>query len=328
MRAYTLLAAAALCVCAPSGADAAIERRIHFQGRLGDAYGQPITQPSGIPMTLTVFTSASGVESCHGESLVVPVRAGYFEVDLGDGASVGSCNFAVPYFLELQVGGDPLPMRPRIPIAAVPYAFLADRLYVAPDQAWPAGNAASNVPLINTVLNVGLNADIWDGHHWPDINIPIYECGQGTGQLSSVSPCIHKTHGAKMCAESCCADAIPPPPPPDAGPPDAGPPCDSSFCDAGSHGGDGGGGGGGGGPPPPDPPPPPPGGGGGASGATLDQAPPCPYACVEIDHECVEIESCNGIGWTSLRGFHDQRTCLCYPADYGLIYGLLRPSGP
>jgi hypothetical protein len=253
-------------------------------------------------MTLTVFTSPTGTESCHGETLDVPVRAGYFEVDLGDGTGVGSCNFAVPYFLELQVGADTMPMRPRIPIAAVPYSFLADRLYVAPDQAWPPGNSASNVPLINTVLNIGLNADIWDGHHWPDINVPIYECGLGTGQLSSVSPCTHKTYGAKACADSCCATD-----PPDAGPPDA-------ARDAGYHW-----------PWTPDAAPPPPPGGTGPSAALLDPAPDCPYGCVEIDHECVEVETCNTI---DLRGFRDERTCLCYPADYGLFYGFLRPLGP
>jgi hypothetical protein len=109
------------------GAHAQVPQRIHYQGYLTSASGQPVN--ATLSMSFTLYDAASGGTPLWSETQPsVAVTNGSFSVALGSVAPLGLA-FDKPYWLGVAVGAD-AEMTPRQPLAAAPYALGARALAV------------------------------------------------------------------------------------------------------------------------------------------------------------------------------------------------------
>ncbi|HEY3358622.1 MAG TPA: hypothetical protein VGQ83_35570 [Polyangia bacterium] len=193
-------------------ARADVPRVINFQGRLADKTGTPVTS-TGYTITFAVFdTDASGA-ACHSETRVLPVTSGLFSVRIGEVGGLNSaCDFAKPYWLEVQVAGD-APLSPRLQLTPAVYAFSAGGLVangVPPGTGGSmlrtVGNGAGQVPRNSGqgVVNVNLNCSYLGGNNLLAVGAvasrPLYVlhpgCTNASGDLTSEPTCTTYLSGA------------------------------------------------------------------------------------------------------------------------------------
>jgi hypothetical protein len=129
---------------------ASIPQAVNYQGFLVDDAGTPVDGP--VDLQFDLYKSAGGGSSLWSESQAsVPVAEGYFVVRLGSVTPLSATVFELPagadtLYLQISVlndGGGPTVL-PRQPLAAVPYAFLAEGAAAAPWEGLsgvPAGFA-------------------------------------------------------------------------------------------------------------------------------------------------------------------------------------------
>jgi hypothetical protein len=104
---------------------AQIPTTLTYQGVLADTLGNP--KPDGAySFTFRLFESASGGTSIWSETKSLSVRSGLFFTALGDQTPLGTVQFDRPYWLSLQVGGDP-ELSPRVPLTSAGYSMNALR---------------------------------------------------------------------------------------------------------------------------------------------------------------------------------------------------------
>jgi hypothetical protein len=102
-----------------------IPHLINYQGRLTDSQGTPITGTKAV--TFRIYDTESGGSALWSETYSnLAFDRGIFNVMLG-GVTALNLAFDKPYWLSIQVGGDP-EMSPRLVLASSGYAFNADRL--------------------------------------------------------------------------------------------------------------------------------------------------------------------------------------------------------
>jgi hypothetical protein len=112
---------AALVAATPAWAQS-LPDHVHFEGRVLDATGQPVTGQRD--MQFDAFEAITGGTALWSQDLSgVTVTDGYFSVDLPVASPPGALGTPGARFLEVTVGTDVL--APRQPIAAVPYAASA-----------------------------------------------------------------------------------------------------------------------------------------------------------------------------------------------------------
>jgi hypothetical protein len=98
-----------------------IPQQINYQGYLTNAVGVPVNGP--VNMTFRIFDVSLGGSSLWTETQNnVPVSYGVYNVTLGSQTPI-NLSFNVPYFLEIEIGGEVL--SPRRAITSVGYAFRA-----------------------------------------------------------------------------------------------------------------------------------------------------------------------------------------------------------
>jgi hypothetical protein len=124
---WQILAASCVSLAALSpGARADIPRTIAFHGALAAASGEP--KPDGTyHVSFRLFDAATGGSPLWSEPdlpVVVSGGKGLFAATLGSPTWFGNLPFNKPYFLGVQVQGDP-EMTPRLALASVPYALTA-----------------------------------------------------------------------------------------------------------------------------------------------------------------------------------------------------------
>lgn len=125
MRAIVLLLTVAL---SWGIAHAQVPKTINYQGFLTNAVGTPVTSPSAVTMTFSLFATLTGGAPLWSESQSVTVTGGVFNVVLGAGTLAGgtplaNLAFNIPYFLEVSVASETL--SPRSVLSASPYALHA-----------------------------------------------------------------------------------------------------------------------------------------------------------------------------------------------------------
>ena len=104
-----------------SQGQAAIPQQINYQGYLTNAAGVPVN--STVNMSFRIYGVSTGGTSLWTETQNnVPVTQGVYNVILGSQAAI-ALSFDVPYFLEIEIGGEVL--SPRKAITSVGYAFRA-----------------------------------------------------------------------------------------------------------------------------------------------------------------------------------------------------------
>jgi len=130
---------------------AEIPHLINYQGKLTDSDGSPLNGSYGA--TFKIYTAESGGAMLWQEPRTITIEKGIFSVMLG-GVTALSLPFDEPYFLGIQVGGDP-EMTPRQKIVSTGYAYRAEEA----DNAIEAENAdkvndieASTTPEANKLL--------------------------------------------------------------------------------------------------------------------------------------------------------------------------------
>ncbi len=111
----------------PTQAEAVINQKINYQGKLTDSSGVAVTDGS-YNIVFNLYTQASGGSSIWTETLsganAVTVTDGLFSVLLGNVSSLANVNFSQTLYLGVNVGGDG-EMTPRKEIGSVPSAFVA-----------------------------------------------------------------------------------------------------------------------------------------------------------------------------------------------------------
>lgn len=106
-------------------ATADIPKTIHFQGRLTDISGNPVVDGTyGIIFNIW-DVETGGTTPLWSSNYSVPIKDGFYSVELGSGsiAFPPAMTFDQPYWLDLQVSGDPNVMSPRIKLNAAAYAM-------------------------------------------------------------------------------------------------------------------------------------------------------------------------------------------------------------
>jgi hypothetical protein len=101
---------------------------INYQGRLGDAAGNPVDTTGahdGLSMTFALYDADTGGTALWSETHAnVPVSEGLFSVKLGSVNALSTELLNGDRWLGIQIGNDP-EMAPREKLAAVPYAMVA-----------------------------------------------------------------------------------------------------------------------------------------------------------------------------------------------------------
>jgi trimeric autotransporter adhesin len=150
-RTLFVFATVSLLVISAVPADSQIPQTIALSGILNNHLGQP--RPDGqYTATFRLFTSLTGgtaVWSEAGRTVTVAGGRGLFNTDLGAGTPFGALPFDQPYFLEIQVDGDP-PMTPRLPLRSVPYALRAPGGTIALPFSGSTSVASPAMSIINT----------------------------------------------------------------------------------------------------------------------------------------------------------------------------------
>ncbi len=102
--------------------EAQIPRTISYQGILTDTLGRPKADGNWI-MTFRFYAASSGGNALWSDNYAVPVKRGLFSTILGSHTALpDSMRFNKPYWLSVQVSGDP-EMSPRSPLTAVGYSL-------------------------------------------------------------------------------------------------------------------------------------------------------------------------------------------------------------
>lgn len=214
---FAVLAALALLLAA-APVSAAIPRLINFQGRLADSSGTP--RVGQWTMVFGIYTVTSGGTACFSESQAVAVNSGLFNANIGSasGGIGAGCDFSLPYYLQITVGGEAL--SPRIALTAAAYAMraqVADNSVLLGGLA--PGNGAGQIPSNNGTLNSTLHADLLDNLHASDIinstlgqvSRPLYQCPDGG--LFSTNSCRYPTATAcgnpPNCGAGCTGVVMP-----------------------------------------------------------------------------------------------------------------------
>lgn len=172
MTLRTRAAFAVLLLLAAAGAARADTRRkLSFEGRLADPAGTPLA--GSYTITFAIVDAPSGGTTCHSESQTITLDDGYLRTCIGcDGGTVtgisDGCTFADPQWLEIGVGGETL--SPRVPLISAGYSLDAEKL-IGPDGV-PRRVAieSGGIPFSDTIYTTDLNSDLWDNHHWLDID--------------------------------------------------------------------------------------------------------------------------------------------------------------
>lgn len=113
-----------LLVCGDSVRAQTVPRLLNYQGRLTDARG---TAASGqYAMVFRLYDRLTGGSALWSEDQTVSVRAGTFNVLLGQISPLPVALGASPLYLEGSVGGSLL--LPRTPLGMVPYALAAAKI--------------------------------------------------------------------------------------------------------------------------------------------------------------------------------------------------------
>ena len=121
-------------------ADAQVPQKVHYQGYLTTAAGQPVT--ATVNMAFRLYNGA-GTE-LHTETQSVVVGNGLFNAVLGTNPAL-NLPFDAPYFIGVTVGNDP-EMTPRQALLASPYARqAASALSLAPSATVPATSITGTV---------------------------------------------------------------------------------------------------------------------------------------------------------------------------------------
>ncbi len=118
-----------VCICGYSSA--AIPHLINYQGKLTDSEGVPLNGTHNI--TFRIYDQSGGGNllwtEAHTQAAGAPVTItnGIFSIMLGSLASGLTLPFDQPYWLSIQVGGDP-EMTPRQQITSVGYAINSEQV--------------------------------------------------------------------------------------------------------------------------------------------------------------------------------------------------------
>jgi len=127
MKRLTLSVALLAFALVATPARAQVPQLVSYQGVLTDGAGNLV--PDGLyDITFRFFGAAVGGAVLHDESHIgVAVSRGGFSVLIG--SVVGDplvLPFTIPYWLEIQVAPDALPLTPRIQLASSPYTQMAE----------------------------------------------------------------------------------------------------------------------------------------------------------------------------------------------------------
>ncbi len=102
---------------------------IPLQGKLLNSTGSVLS--GAHTLNFSLFTAASGTAPVWTENRVGTNRFnvinGFFDVNLGDNATLANVNFTIPLWLEINVSGEIL--TPRMRLASAPYARTAERVF-------------------------------------------------------------------------------------------------------------------------------------------------------------------------------------------------------
>ncbi|HRF59364.1 MAG TPA: tail fiber domain-containing protein [Fimbriimonadaceae bacterium] len=123
---------------------------VHYQGRLTQANGLPLTTPTAT-VTMRIFPTASGGTALwdSGPRPVILRNGGIFSVMLGD-TSIGMPGLTQSVFqtgivyLELSIHGQAQPVGPRQPIVSVPWSILSQQANTVIDGAITTPKLANN----------------------------------------------------------------------------------------------------------------------------------------------------------------------------------------
>jgi hypothetical protein len=140
---------------------AATPRTLDFQGTLTYSVNQTPKPDGTYSVTFRLFDVATGGTALWTESnkpVVVAGGHGVFNTVLGAPMSFGSLAFDKPYFLEVQVAGEPAAMAPRLPLATVPYALHADAAPLGLPYTGTISSAGSAFAVSNTGAGHALSA--------------------------------------------------------------------------------------------------------------------------------------------------------------------------
>lgn len=110
------------CILICAMAIAEIPNLMHFQGRLSDSTGNPVT--GKIEITFSIYDAEEGGTAIWSETDSVTCENGMYSIVLGLKTTL-NLGFEDPYWLGLQVSGDAEEMSPRYRFATVPYAYRA-----------------------------------------------------------------------------------------------------------------------------------------------------------------------------------------------------------
>ena len=181
--------------------EAQLPRPISFQGVLTDTLGKP--KPDGpYDFQFKLYDTPGGGSAVWTEPRTLPVMHGLFSVMLGGINSMAGLDFAVPYWLGIQVGGAP-EMMPRIQLSAGGFSYHARNAWRA-DQAdsltggrIAPGSVVRSVNSItdNVKLTAGTNISIGKSHDTLTISaaggggftLPYNDSASSSGSMLRVS---------------------------------------------------------------------------------------------------------------------------------------------
>ena len=224
--AVTVLAIAALCICAWAAGNAVVGARptanhqsldaitipqmLNYQGKLTDTVGIPVSDTT-YQVTFRLYTVPTGGASFWNETQTVRTRGGLFSTLLGSVAQIESVPSSGSLYLGMAVAGG-AEMSPRLRLVGSAYSYLAgksanadllqgkdttalDSRYVNEGQA---SSVTSNMIVNGTIAAVDLNqmgassgqVMKWTGSAWAPRNDSVGSGGTGTvtsvGQATGV----------------------------------------------------------------------------------------------------------------------------------------------
>jgi hypothetical protein len=159
-------ATAVPCTGVAQGLGPLVPITVPYSGHLTAIDGTPVT--GSVSLTFALYTQAAATTTLWSEAHHLSVSNGYFSVVLGD-AAAGGTPFppgvwnGAPRYLGVTVGSDP-EMTPRLSVASVPYALLANP---TPHALTHAGNGSdalgSTRPTPNELPRAGTTGTIDPG---------------------------------------------------------------------------------------------------------------------------------------------------------------------
>ena len=108
--------------------EAQIPQKLSYQGVLSDTSGTP--KPDGsYALTFRLYEISTGGSALWTETKTLQIKRGLFYTILSDQTPFGSSvKFDKPYWLGIQVQGEPQELSPRIPLTSVGYSFNSLRI--------------------------------------------------------------------------------------------------------------------------------------------------------------------------------------------------------